>query len=244
MIGLFCENFTENFLSFAGMLGSLKGGQLIRFGKNSLFASGGLWNADENYVILGDGDSVKDAEKQEFCQSRGASLVSRHYTPMSLPASEFLSETRVNSETAGRFLIKISQVNARLWGSAVWCSFDGLLSDSAAMERYADYAAGLVAACGNSAYALTDGHDITSVALIHESRSAFGLYYFGTMPYMRRHGAARHLLTSICVLCSQQNRANNEEKPMVLLATEAGLPFYKDFGFNAIYDAPISVYNI
>ena len=69
-----------------------------------------------------------------------------------------------------------------------------------------------------------------SFMLVNEPDST-GVYYFATVPEMRRKGIANSMMKEICKL--------SNGKKILLQATPAGLPFYKNFGFEELCKIPV-----
>ena len=116
------------------------------------------------------------------------------------------------------------------WGEAAWYAFGG--EAGAAAKAYVPFGEYLANHPKNRAFALEEHGRYVSTALIHETDEAYGLYYFATVPERRRQGLAAKLMDGVTA-------ALPEKKPLVLLATEAGLPFYINYGFKIIDKVPV-----
>ncbi|MDO5115766.1 MAG: GNAT family N-acetyltransferase [Synergistaceae bacterium] len=242
------QAFYENFFSFAAMLGGAPGGATLSFAPPSLAAASGQPYAGENYAIFGAEAKQGDvAAALAFFSERRADFVvpwlphtpyslarvfeesglarRRIYTMMYLPFENMQHGSLPEGFTA------VTDRRASEWGEAAWYAFGGESGADAA--SYREFGAYLATRPENRAYALELDGRFVSTALIHESANAAGLYYFATLPEYRRKGLARRLMEGLCVELTRGG------KPLVLLATEAGLPFYINFGFKVIDKAPI-----
>ena len=238
--------FYENFFSFAEMLGGAPGGGVLWLSGASLAAASGQRFAGENYALLVEGAEALDVERaSSFFAQRGAEFVLPRlprtpqaiaraleecgierrgiYTSMYLPCDNMRKD-------APEELVRITAASAARWGEAVWFAFGGEAGDDA--RAYASFCAYLAAHSANRAFALAENNRFVSTALIHETAEAYGLYYFATMPDCRRRGLAAKLMDGVIASLPEQ-------KPLVLLATEAGLPFYINYGFKIIDQVPI-----
>ena len=242
------EAFDENFFSFAAMLGSAPGGSLLRFAAPSLAAASGQPYAGENYAIFGIGAGNEDVTAAlSFFSERRAEFVApwlpqtpyglaqifeergllrrRIYTSMYLPAES------MRGGEPPKDVSRITEGEARRWGEAAWYAFGG--DNAADTDSYRGYGAYLAAHESNMAFALEAGGRYLSTALIHETENTVGLYYFATLPEHRRRGLALRLMDGLTAALAHKG------KPLVLLATEAGLPFYIFYGFKVIDKVPI-----
>ena len=239
--------FSENFFSFAAMLSGAPGGGAVRFSPPSIAASSGLPYAGENYALFTERASAEDAAAAlSFFSGRRADFIApvmpetpgavtelfyaneilhrETYTSMYLP----LIETA--AEKAGNFVIRVNSACGARWGSAVWRAFGG---EAACVKDYEKFGAYLVSCRENSAFALEIGGKYIATALLHESKNAVGLYYFATLPEERRRGHASALMDGMTAAVKEKG------KPLVLLATKEGLPFYLNYGFVPIAEIPI-----
>lgn len=242
----FAGIFDKNFFSFAGMLGGAPGGGLLPLGGASLAAASGQPHAGENYALLASGACADDVEKAaRFFAERGAEFVTpwlpqtphsiartleergierrRIYTSMYLPVE---AERGHGSPE----VVEVTADDAARWGEAAWYAFGG--EAGAAAKAYVPFGEYLANHPKNRAFALEEQGRYVSTALIHETDEAYGLYYFATVPERRRQGLAGKLMDGVTA-------AMPEKKPLVLLATEAGLPFYINYGFKIIDKVPV-----
>ena len=242
----FAGIFDKNFFSFAEMLGGAPGGGLLPLGGASLAVASGQPHAGENYALLAQGAEADDIRKAaQFFAERGAEFVTpwlpqtpqavaraleehgierrRIYTSMYLPVE---AERGHNSPEA----VALTPENAARWGEAAWYAFGGEGGDAA--HAYVPFGEYLARHPKNRAFALEEAGRYVSTALIHETPEAYGLYYFATVPERRRQGLAAKLMDGVIA-------ALPEKKPLVLLATEAGLPFYISYGFKIIDKVPV-----
>lgn len=240
------EIFEGNFFSFAEMLGGAPDGGVLRLGGMSFAASSGQSSAGENYVLLAEEAGSGDIERaSRFFEERGAQFVlpwlprtpqavartleergierRRIYTSMYLPCENM-------SGKAPEGFAPITEASAPRWAETAWLAFGG--APGADALAYVPFGAYLATHGANRAFALAEGERLVSTALIHETNDAYGLYYFATMPDRRRRGLAAKLMDGVVASLPEQ-------KPLVLLATEAGLPFYINYGFKIIDKVPI-----
>ncbi len=243
------QAFDENFFSFAAMLGGAPGGSTLSFKSPSLAAASGQPYAGENYAIFGEGAKHADvAAAISFFGLRRADFVApwlpqtpyslaqafedkglmrrRIYTAMYLPPENMQSGSLPDGVAA------VTEKEALKWGEAAWYAFGGEGKEAAA--SYKTYGAYLAAHKTNRAFAVeSDEGKYLSTALIHETANTVGLYYFATLPEYRRRGLAARLMDGLTAVLARKC------KPLVLLATEEGLPFYINYGFKVIDKIPI-----
>ena len=120
---------------------------------------------------------------------------------------------------------------SREWAQTAWTGFD--CGGDGVSENY--YA--LVEAFMNdpkfSPYiAELDNKPAGTFIITHEN-ALMGVYYFATLPELRRSGIAASMMNEICRL--------SEGKTITLQATPSGVPFYKSFGFDDLF--AIKVYS-
>lgn len=240
--------FDENFRSFAEMLGGAPRGARLSLAEPSLAAASGTSSAGENYALFGAPAQQKDVEAAlRFFDERQAAFVVPwlRETPFSLAqafekyglsrrriyTSMYLPAERLAAEQAPE-VIKITPERAEEWAEAAWLAFGGA-ADDPELENYRSFGAYLATCSGNTAYALVKDGRFAATALFHETPDTLGLYYFATLPEFRRQGLATILLESAASAFAKKG------KPLVLLATEAGVPFYISFGFKIIEQVPI-----
>ncbi len=242
----FAAIFDKNFFSFAEMLGGAPGGALLPLSGRSFAASSGQRSAGENYALLAEGAEGRDVENAlGFFAARGAGFVVPwlRQTPQSVARALLerkLERRRIYTSmylapgntagAAGDGLAAIDAEKAARWGETVWRAFGG--EEGEEERAYLPFCGYLAAHPKNRAFALDEAGRFVTTALVHETPEACGLYYFATMPDRRRQGLAAALLDRVRALLPAR-------KPLVLLATEAGLPFYINYGFKIIDKVPI-----
>lgn len=127
-----------------------------------------------------------------------------------------------------------STLKATDWAQTAWRGFGGKAEEIP--ENYYK----LVDALFNepsfsmSAYTGKDTDNLKNywgTYLLVNEPDATGVYYFATVPEMRRQGIARAMMKNICRL--------SRGKKILLQATPAGLPFYKNFGFTELCKIPV-----
>lgn len=230
------------------MLSGAPGGSAVRFSPPSIAASSGLPYAGENYAILTGGASAEDVSAAlSFFRGRRADFAApvmpdtprrvvelfyanevlhrETYTSMYLP----FDKTR--QAKAAEHVTAVTGADGARWGNAVWRAFGGEASSGISdYERFGSY---LVSCRDNSAFAAETVGKFIATALLHESPGAVGLYYFAVLPEERRHGHASALMDGM------MQAVMEKEKPLVLLATKEGLPFYLNYGFVPLSRIPI-----
>ena len=242
----FAGIFDKNFFSFARMLGGAPGGGLLPLGGASLAAASGQPHAGENYALLARGAEAGDVERAaSFFAGRSAQFVTpwlpqtpqavaraleergierrKIYTSMYLPVEA--ERGQGSPET-----VAVTAEESARWGEAAWYAFGGEAGEAA--KAYVPFGEYLARHPKNRAFAIEEQGRFVSTALIHETGEAYGLYFFATVPECRRHGLAAKLMDGVTA-------ALPEKKPLVLLATEAGLPFYINYGFKIIDKVPV-----
>ena len=117
----------------------------------------------------------------------------------------------------------------RDWARTAWHGFGGEYDD--VPENYFSL---VKAFSENPKFSLhthkINNESVGSFMLVDEPDST-GVYYFATIPEQRRKGIARAMMNEICKLSSG--------KKVLLQATPAGLPFYKNFGFKELCKIPV-----
>ncbi len=238
--------FNKNFFSFAEMLCGAPGGGRLALSGDSFAASSGQPHAGENYALLARGAEYSDVTHAAgFFAERGAEFVipwlpqtpqavaraleergierRRIYTSMYLPAD-------AERAPAPADVVRVTKESAPRWAEAAWRAFGGEAGKAEA--AYIPFGKYLAGHAKNTAFALEEDGRFISTALIHDAPEAYGLYYFATMPDSRMRGRAARLMDGVTASLT-------ENKPLVLLATEAGLSFYIKYGFKIIDKVPI-----
>lgn len=128
---------------------------------------------------------------------------------------------------------KFKKTDPRIWACAAWHGFGGEYDD--VPEKYFE----LVKSFSENKYfslvthQTGENHDGTFMIVEKPERKydPLGLYYFATIPEMRRKGIAREMMYRICEFA--------RGRKIFLQATPAGLPFYKDYGFEELCKIPV-----
>lgn len=241
--------FSENFFSMARMLGRNRDGALLTLPSGTIAAASGYPSAGENYLLLSPQASEHEVrEAIEFFNDRGLSFVA----PIFPGASEnviyalekegiaakmtytamTLDLTNKEPGDPGSIFVRASTPDEVLeWGQTVWEGFGG---EGTIDAPYMTLVRHMVESDQNDLYMLCkEGEAVCCGLLHHNENGTCGLYYFATKPIFRRKGYARQLMDGMV------REAALGFSELVLLATPAGLPFYKDFGFVALADVPI-----
>ena len=112
------------------------------------------------------------------------------------------------------------------WARTAWHGFGGEYDDGP--EKYFE----LVKAFNeNPKFSLHLHENFSGSFMLVDEPNSTGVYYFATVPEMRRRGVARSMMNEICRL--------SKGKKILLQATPAGLPFYKDYGFQELCKIPV-----
>lgn len=243
------EIFEENFRSYCKMLGGF--GTLREYPSGSFASATGISSAGENYALLSASAAPEDVRaSDEFFREARIPFVTPQLpgTPDNILEELDLMGLKVREVytamyTKDRPLCPGSQGQAaeasdgrraREWAQGAWFGFGG---EKPFPASYADFAQYLRKRKENRLFYFRKDGIAVSTALLHYSKHACGLYYFATLPEYRRKGFAKRLLRAI------EPAAYSRHSHFVLLATQAGLPFYLDFGFTAIAQIPVRSYS-
>lgn len=228
--------------SFAEMLGGA--GRLLKMPSGSTAAYSGQKFAGENYALFSAAAGRRDAESAvNFFRNTGTDFVvpilpwssdelvlalERLGLPVRRNYTAMMYSYTAPTQNCGNFIEVSDYSGAEEWGRAVWHGFDG---EESVPESYIGFARSLFKNARNSLLLMKQGGKPVCTALIHINGGISGLYYFSTLPRFRRQGMARRFMLAFAekyMACG-----------MVLLATEEGLPFYKNYGFETLADIPI-----
>ena len=240
------EIFEENILSFTAMLGGNPGGVLSRLPSGSFAAMSGLPFAGENYAVFKGGASACEiSDALEFFSWRRVPFIAPQFPGLGEKFSELLASLGLSLQKRYTAMTLDRRSGCRIdpaaeavlgesaageWGDAVWRGFGG---DAPTPQSYVDFAKYLAGRWENKLYALRVDGAAVSCGLLHKSEHAYGVYYFATVPQMRRRGLARRMMDTLAAA------AFETRGKLVLLSTEEGLPFYLGFGFTPLSDIPI-----
>lgn len=227
------------------MLTEVRGGSLMQSG--GVFAAASILScADENYALFDDNAVLSDV-------SAAVSFFARRNSDFEVPVfndaeslmqnagmvrhasftAMYLSRDKMFGHISGcSSFVCIDSANAHRWGEAVWRGFGGKAFSSEENEA-ADFYADIAVHPQNRAFALSLRGRFAATALIHRSKTVNGLYYFSTLPDERCRGCATALLDCVGALLYA------EGLPLVLLATEEGLPFYLNYGLSVLRTVPM-----
>lgn len=120
---------------------------------------------------------------------------------------------------------------ATLWAEIAWRAFDAPAGAPATFVRLAQ---GLFA---HEAFVLTIARCNDQPAgtyLLSLSGSEAGVYYFATLPEMRRNGVGAAMMHAILSFAAERSI-----DLVTLQATPAGIPFYASQGFRKLFDIPV-----
>lgn len=120
---------------------------------------------------------------------------------------------------------------AALWAEIAWRAFD---SPPGAPTTFVRLAQGLLAhGSFLLGIALCDRRPAGTFALSFSGGEA-GVYYFATLPEMRRSGVGAAMINAIFHLVSERSI-----EFITLQATPVGTPFYASKGFRKLFDIPV-----
>lgn len=235
--------FLENFDAFTHMLGG-RDGIMFRRDSGSFAASTGLPYAGENYAMFSRRAVSADVRDiLEFFRQKDLPFVAPLFSEVSDNVrGVFDSRGLTKRKTYTAMLLERPEKMAGLdgsvikadgvdeWADAAWEGFGG---ETPRPAEYLDFAEYLRNRKENSLFILKEDGKAACCALLLQSENACGLYYFATIPAFRRRGLAKKLLSGLLPY------AFAERDTLVLLATEEGLPFYRNFGFKELKKIPI-----
>ena len=139
-------------------------------------------------------------------------------------------KTRVNPDVKFR-LVDDSKL-ARVWADNAFKAFsEG--DEEGTPENYYALVNSFVESENFMLYLAELDDKASGVFMITREEKLTGVYYFATLPELRRRGIAASMMNEICRLSG--------EKIITLQATPAGVPFYKSFGFDDLF--AIKVYS-
>ena len=166
-----------------------------------------------------------DEEHKKIFEDCGLFLLDT-YTAMVFESGKIL-----HPETNSLITIKHvkSSESSREWADTSWRGFGGL---DDVPENYYRFVEAMSDDRENlSLYTAEYNGMNAGTFIITNEENYTGVYYFATVPEMRRKGIARSMMNGICRLSAG--------KDIVLHATTEGLPFYKNFGFKELFTIPI-----
>lgn len=238
--------FKENFYSTVMMLGNLPGGKLQILPSGSFISLSGIPSEDDNYLVFNPSTNQEEIDDALlFLKNSETPFIAPEIYDCDLNFSNMLESSGLNkkhSYTAMSLekrkehisdvsVIEIKNASeAEIWAGASWAGFG---ENTPVAKNYITFTEKLINCKKNKLYVLKHCDVAVSSGLLHNSESSCGLYYFSTLPKYRRQGFARRLMNSLAA------KAFDSHNILVLLATEEGLPFYKNFGFTAIEKIPI-----
>ncbi len=243
--------FKENFFSTMMMLGKNPAGSLTVLPSGSLVSMSGLPSEDDNYVLFNSLTTQCEVKKSlDLFNKQKVPFVAPEFPDLGeqLPSMlESLGLHITNNYTAmylsnkKKYVLDTSVVEitsfseAETWAIASWMGFEGKTPVS---ESYVDFTKYLISRKENKLFILKDKGIAVCSGLLCYSKQACGLYYFSTLPEYRRLGFANRLMNTLAVV------AFTSHNIFVLLATEEGVPFYKNFGFTSLGNIPIRALKI
>ena len=149
-------------------------------------------------------------------------------TAMSLePREANTSRIRENPEVKCE---RVSSVEiASAWAVTSWRAFGG---EEEVPKEYCEFVNALFRESRNVGLymARLEGRAVGTFALTEMDRTV-GVYYFGTLPEMRRKGVASSMMSEICSIAGSRK--------IVLQSTPEGLEFYRKFGFTELFRIPV-----
>lgn len=130
-----------------------------------------------------------------------------------------------------KFCISRSDDDAELWARTAWRGFGG--GDNAP-ENFLSAARDMLK--NNKLIQVTAKlEDINAgTFLLCDDAINFGVYYFAVPPEVRRKKIAQAMMNEIINAAMLDNK-----NKIVLQSTPAGVPFYKNFGFDTVFNIPV-----
>lgn len=121
------------------------------------------------------------------------------------------------------------------WTKTAWGAFysGSELNDDGVPENYCALVNAFMNDPNFSLYIAELDNQPAGTFIITHEKSLTGVYYFATLPELRRRGIAASMMNEICRLAGN--------KTITLQATPVGVPFYKSFGFDDLF--AIKVYS-
>lgn len=239
--------FSENFFSTMRMLSENPDGDFLEMPSGTFACATGLPFPGENYAVFSASSTNDDIHsvlaffksrklpflvpqfpglRADFCEelhSLGLT-VRQNYTAMSI---DVVSREYQNDNEIFHVLDDRQKDG---WADTVWTGFGG---ETPAPVKFRSLTYYLATQSQNSLYSLNNNGNPACSGLLHKSKYSCGLYYFATLSEFRRQGFANRLMRHLVWQASF-----NSDK-LFLLATEMGLPFYRNFGFRHIAQIPI-----
>lgn len=128
-----------------------------------------------------------------------------------------------------KIIIKKSE-NPEIFAQTVWQGFNGKIEEIS--EKYFSFIEALNNDKKNlSLYIAEYENQNAGTFLLTHGEKSTGVYYFSTLPNFRRKGIARAMMNKICEI--------SNGKKILLQATPSGLNFYKNFGFETLFNIPV-----
>jgi len=146
-------------------------------------------------------------------------------TGMSLENQLGMRNEELGMKKEKTFLTPNSSLLTDSWARTAWHGFGGEIDD--VPEKYFE----LVKSFSENKYFSLHNHENKGSFMLVDEPDSVGVYYFATVPEERRKGIAREMMTKICEFA--------RGRKIFLQATPAGLPFYKNYGFEELCKIPV-----
>ncbi|MEG1641474.1 MAG: GNAT family N-acetyltransferase [Synergistaceae bacterium] len=237
--------FMENFYAMSIMLTRAPKGSLLNI-SSAIIASSGLPFDDENFLLFGPSANAIHID----C---AVGLMPGVGVPFSVPVFSntdpfmpLLVKDKVACSESSHHVMALSRSGAfefdkccelvdegsiEEFAETVWKGFG---TKGKVSEEYLEFARYLLSSPFNRLFILRNPRKkAVSCALLCDSGSSCGVYYFATLPRSRRKGFARRLMSSVASVAFEKYES------LVLLSTEDGFPFYSAFGFEDLGVLPV-----
>lgn len=139
-------------------------------------------------------------------------------------------ETAIKTENKLKIRVSSSDDNTDEWAETAWRGFGG----ESAPENFLKISRDMGASKYLKLFAAYSGDTSVGTFLLCEDKINAGVYYFAVKPEFRRKKIAHAMMNAIINIALECGK-----NKIVLQATPAGVPFYKNFGFDEIFNIPV-----
>ncbi|MBQ9566084.1 MAG: GNAT family N-acetyltransferase [Synergistaceae bacterium] len=180
------------------------------------------------WPLFGEGAEASSAFLKRAGLREGGRLLA-----MSLPLPDNATRHEAEGVSVERvsFHLAKSRDDALRWAEAAWLGFDG---EGTAPAEFRELA---IAMSQDPALRLATarvGKVDAGVSLLSLSEGSAGVYYFATLPRYRRRGVATLMMEEAGRMAVREGKSR-----IILQATPAGVPFYRSFGFEGLFEIPL-----